>query len=299
MLPFSYVIENNGESFLVPGINLRNVGTIRDAQKWPQRDKRKDHDIIDQINFNLLNPFTIRKMIDGKDLLMKLQKESEAEADFFSYNDIKITRHSLERGIILYQIGIDKFLGRSIIKRLEGTDFKNSEELSKKLAVNNNQGDGEWIDLAGMIVPKNEVEKLLNDIEAGKIQSLETLSTIFEHMHNSYADWEWKWAAARIEEVTGKSLKQLKPDDVIRLVEKWKRSVIDLDTQLCEDAGKEFSLSSMTGYGIDGGKNEKLLDFKQVRGDFESNIFVNAIRNHIKQKSALGDELIERMKKIR
>jgi hypothetical protein len=238
-------------------------------------------------------------MIDGKDLLMKLQKESEAEADFFSYNDIKITRHSLERGIILYQIGIDKFLGRSIIKRLEGTDFKNSEELSKKLAVNNNQGDGEWIDLAGMIVPKNEVEKLLNDIEAGKIQSLETLSTIFEHMHNSYADWEWKWAAARIEEVTGKSLKQLKPDDVIRLVEKWKRSVIDLDTQLCEDAGKEFSLSSMTGYGIDGGKNEKQLDFKQVRGDFESNTFVNAIRNHIKQKSALGDELIERMKKIR
>lgn len=27
---------------LVPGINLRSVGTIRDAQKWPKRDKRTD-----------------------------------------------------------------------------------------------------------------------------------------------------------------------------------------------------------------------------------------------------------------
>ena len=38
-LPFSYLIENRNESFLVPGINLRSVGTIRDAQKWPKRDK--------------------------------------------------------------------------------------------------------------------------------------------------------------------------------------------------------------------------------------------------------------------
>ncbi len=33
-LPFSYLIEGGNESFLVPGINLRSVGTIRDAQKW-------------------------------------------------------------------------------------------------------------------------------------------------------------------------------------------------------------------------------------------------------------------------
>lgn len=299
LLPFSYLIESNNESILVPGINLRSVGTIRDAQKWPQRDKRKDPVTIDQINFTLLSPYTIRKMIDGKDLLKKLQEESDTETDTFSFNNIKITRRSLERGINLYQTGIDKFLGNSIIRRLEGTDFKNNEGLRKKLAVDNNQGIGEWIDLAGMIVPKNEVDSLLDDIEAGKIQSLEALSKIFEHMHKSYYDWEWTWAAARIEEETGKSLNQLNAEDVIKLVEKWKRSVIDLDNHLCEDARKEFTLSSMTGFGIDGGEEEKQLDFEQVRGAFESNTVVNAIRNHIKQKSALGDELIERMKRIR
>jgi len=32
-LPFSYLIESNDESLLIPGINLRSVGTVRDAQK--------------------------------------------------------------------------------------------------------------------------------------------------------------------------------------------------------------------------------------------------------------------------
>jgi len=35
-LPFSYLIENATDSFLVPGVNLRSVGTVRDAQKWPK-----------------------------------------------------------------------------------------------------------------------------------------------------------------------------------------------------------------------------------------------------------------------
>ena len=32
-LPFSYLIEQNNTTYLVPGVNLRSVGTIRDAQK--------------------------------------------------------------------------------------------------------------------------------------------------------------------------------------------------------------------------------------------------------------------------
>ena len=67
---------------------------------------------------------------------------------------------------------------------------------------------------------------------------------------------------------------------------------------LYEDAKKEFSLASMTGFGADGSKYEKELDFEQVRGTFESNPFVTAVMEHIEVKSALGDELICRMKKI-
>lgn len=298
-LPFSYLIESNDESILVPGINLRSVGTIRDAQKWPQRDKRKDTALIDQINFNLLSPYTIKKMIDGRNLLETLQKNSCAASDFYYFNNMKITKHSLERGIELYQKGIDKFLGNSIIKRLEATNFRTDDDLRKKLKPDNNHGYGEWIDLAGLITPKNEVDNLLDDIENCKLQSLEALSKAFEKMHNSYYDWQWTWIAARLEEETGKPLDGFSASDVIKIVEKWKKSVLDLDNLLYEDARKEFALSSMTGFGIDGGDKEKQLDFEQVRGAFESNSVVIAIRDHIKQKSSLGDELIDRMRRIK
>ena len=40
-LPYSYFIENNGRSMLIPGANLTSYGTVRDIEKWPKRDKRK------------------------------------------------------------------------------------------------------------------------------------------------------------------------------------------------------------------------------------------------------------------
>jgi hypothetical protein len=297
-LPFSYLIESNDKSILVPGINLRSVGTIRDAQKWPLRDRRKAPLKIDLVNFNLLSPYTIRKMFDGREVLRKLRAESPTGTSLYTYNNMQIKRDSLDRGIELYQTGINKFLGNSLIKRLEKTYFKTNEELRKRLAPDRHQGKGEWVDLAGLIAPKREVDKLLDGIESGKVNSVEGLEEAFIEMHNSYYDWEWTWSCERIEEEAGTAVNLLTAGDVIRIVERWRKSVVDLDNLLYEDARKEFTLSSMTGFGIDGGDEVKKLDFEQVRGEFESNSVVAAIQQHIKQKTALGDELIERMRRI-
>ncbi|MEG0500523.1 MAG: DUF4954 family protein, partial [Rikenellaceae bacterium] len=77
-LPFSYLIENADETYVVPGVNLRSVGTIRDTQKWPKRDKRKDPEKLDFINFNLLSPYTVNKMIKGVEILNDLVRISGA-----------------------------------------------------------------------------------------------------------------------------------------------------------------------------------------------------------------------------
>ncbi len=153
-LPFSYLIESNDESILVPGINLRSVGTIRDAQKWPVRDRRKDPVKHDQVNFNLLSPYTIRKMFEGRELLLKLKSISGTVSSSYSYNNMMIKGASLERGIELYQTGIDKFLGNSLIKRLEENKIKSNSELQKRLTPDQSLGKGEWVDLAGLIAPK-------------------------------------------------------------------------------------------------------------------------------------------------
>ncbi len=298
-LPFSYLIESNDQSILVPGVNLRSVGTIRDAQKWPKRDRRKDPMKIDQINFNLLSPYTIRKMFEGRNLLRKIRSVAGEVSRSYTYNNMIIEGQSLERGINLYQMGINKFLGNSLIKRLENINLRSNKELQARLKPDKSHGNGEWVDIAGLLAPQRVIEKLLADIESGEINSLQRIEEEFRNMHKSYYDWEWIWSCERIEEEAGKPVNKFTAGDVIEMVEKWERSVIDLDKMLYEDARKEFTLSSMTGFGIDGGPEIKKQDFEQVRGDFESNSVVAAIQDHIRTKASLGDELIERVRKIK
>ena len=83
--------------------------------------------------------------------------------------------------------------------------------------------------------------------------------------------------------------------DIVTIVKQWQQSVVWLDKMVYEDAKKEFSLSSMTGFGADGNKEEQVLDFEQVRGDFESNPFVTTVLKHIQVKTELGNELITRL----
>lgn len=294
-LPFSYVIEQANTTYLVPGVNLRSVGTIRDAQKWPKRDKRKDPNKLDFINYNLLSPFTIQKMFKGREILKELRRVSGETSEIYSYQSAKIKNSSLNRGMKFYEIGIHKFLGNSIIKRLEGIKFRNNEEIRARMKPDVEIGLGEWVDISGLIAPKSEIDKLLNGIESGEVNRLRCINEKFEEMHRNYYTYEWTWAYHKIKEFYGIDPETITAHDVIFIVNAWKDAVVGLDRMVYEDARKEFSLSSMTGFGADGTRNEMKLDFEQVRGDFESNTFVTAVLEHIKDKTNLGNELIERL----
>ena len=86
--------------------------------------------------------------------------------------------------------------------------------------------------------------------------------------------------------------------DIVSIVKQWQDAVVGLDRMVYADAKKEFSLSAMTGFGADGSREEQEQDFEQVRGVFESNPFVTAVLQHIETKTALGNELIERLSSL-
>ena len=134
-MPFSYLIEKDDETYLVPGVNLRSVGTIRDAQKWPKRDKRTDQQRLDMINYNLLSPYTIYKMMKAVGILKNLQELVGETSEVYYYQNTRIKGSSLRTALNLYGMAINKFLGNSLIKRLEGTDFCSMEEVWSVLFV--------------------------------------------------------------------------------------------------------------------------------------------------------------------
>ena len=297
-LPFSYLIEHEDESILIPGVNLRSVGTVRDARKWPKRDKRKDPNKLDLINFKLLSPYTIAKMLNGSSLLRNLKATSGENTEYFTYNSVRIPKSSLEGGIRLYEIGIDKFLGNCLISRLQGRQLASVDELRSALAAQTNVGRGKWIDLAGLFAPQEAVEKLLNDIESGAVTTLEQVAEAFRSMHDNYPAYEWAWATSVLQQRICKSIDRITAKDTIDLVARWKSAVVELDQMLYADAKKEFAAPAQIGFGVDGDEASRKADFEQVRGTFDKNSFVHEIEEHIACKTALGDELIASLQKI-
>lgn len=293
-LPFSYLIENNSETYIVPGANLRTVGTIRDAQKWPKRDNRKDPKKLDQINFNLLSPYTVQKMWHGREVLTQVAEQAGAPQEVYDYKNCKIRHSSLHHGINLYTIGIQKFLGNSLISRLEDKPLHSMADVYAALQPNVEVGLGNWVDLAGLIVPKNAVSALLDEIEQQK-HSLSDIQSIFEHMHQQYYEYEWVWALDKLEHVWGCPWTQVTLSQLRETVELWSEAVVTLDKMVYEDARKEFNLNSQTGFGVDGDSKQAEADFEEVRGSFESNAFVQAVLKHIERKSALGNKILQQL----
>ncbi len=291
-LPFSYLIENKNESFLVPGVNLRSVGTIRDAQKWPRRDNRKDSHHLDNINFNLLSPYTVGKMMGAIKLLNDLEHTAGVTAERFSFQAMTIESKALRKGREYYNLAIDKFMGNSIISRINDNILSSDHQLRSILKTTHPHGNGTWIDVCGMFTPRTLIDILFNEISSGKITTLGQLEDFWHTIHNDYYDMEWTWVAEHFKEWYGKKIDELVLSDLPIIINRWLSSVTKLNQLLLEDARKEYSLQSRTGFGIDNPDQEADSDFMNVRGEFETDPFVKMVQNHILIKTELANKTL-------
>lgn len=296
--PFSYLIENKNKSYLVPGANLKSVGTVRDAQKWPKRDNRSEENRMDIINFNLLSPYTIHKVTKGLKLLNDIVSISGNNLEEYNYHDMVIRKSSLSNGIKMYNIVINKFLGNSLISRLEKAAFNDIESLRKTLRPTSDIGKGKWIDISGLICPITALNSFIDKVEKLQINTIDEVIQELSVINDKYYEYEWNWAVDLIETYYQVKIETITKNQIITIVKKWKKAVVELDQMLYKDASKEFDLHTYVGFGADGNEQEVLADFKSVRGDFENNSTVVEILNHIKRKEKLGDKIITQIKEI-
>lgn len=295
-LPFSYLIEHKDESVLVPGVNLRSIGTVRDSRKWPKRDKRKAKVKHDKIIFNLLTPYTVQKMYEGLKLLRHLKESSGLTSQNFYYNGVKIKRSSLEHGISFYQMGIDRFLGNILVRRLRENDLDNMELLRSILTPTTSVGKGKWLDIAGLITPQKPVNELLDEIESGSIDSLDSVNDKIEQMYESFEDYQWTWVVEALEHKMNKPIDEFESEDIQTIIKDWIESVEKLDRMRLDDAQKEFGPASKISFGNDGDNQVRDDDFKAVRGDSADNAFTIELAQRLEQKKQTAKTLIDTFK---
>ena len=178
-LPFSYVIAEGRETNLVPGINIRTVGTWRDVGKWPKRDKRPLSSRNDIINFAFPNPYIVQSVLDGKGILEDLLKKNPENTEVFTYHGCKIKRAALLKGIQYYDLVLKLFLYRCFQNNTTDTNESNG---------------GRWVDMMGLLAPKSELDGVVRDIESNAISSPEELKEILQQIHRSYQQYEQAYA---------------------------------------------------------------------------------------------------------
>jgi len=291
-LPFSYLIENEGESTLLPGINLHSAGTIRDVQKWPKRDLRKGEKHLDLLCFDFLSPYTISKALKGIEVLNALLNNMDETAAYIWYQNCKIKRSSIKKGIELYEMAVAVFLGNELIKRLSSSEINSVQTL---FSTKTEAGKDDWMDLAGLFAPKSAFEELMLKVKT-EFHSVDEIETAFETIYANYDEYSWNLATEIMSKKLVKPVGDIANEDLIGLIAAWEKAGLTFDDLILRDAKKEFNTVSKTGFGLDGDDLTRNADFEATRGTFDEHSFVKDIQQGIKQKSALALSLTERLR---
>jgi len=282
--PFSYLLESNGKSILMPSLNLFSAGTYRDHVKWPNRDRRKDNEKLDLISFELFNPYTIGKIMKCIRILKKLDQEKSSDEQLVEYIGAYIKCPKLNNYYQNYDLAVRIFIGNEIVKQLDQFDDKTSlHEIKKHFTFNDQDDVDSWIDMAGMIVPSKTVHDLISSIQPGENMTLDMISERFVEMYQRYDRYVWEFCKKIIHEYLGIDPEQIEAEQLISMIDDWKNCVMKQNDLVLKDAEKEFDSNRRIGYGIDGDEKIKNADFEAVRGSYEENKFIQELREDSKR----------------
>jgi len=291
--PFSYLSEEKGKSELTPAMNLFTVGTRRDCDKWPTRDRRKDPDKLDLIHFELFNPFIVGKIINGISILNDLTERTDKKQDFVSWQGINIRRLLLKTTCKYYEMALKLYIGQEIVKRIRDLS-KNSTpaELRLMLTCQGSEGTGKWLDICGLFSPASKIDELIGSVKASEIRSIGELNENLASIYSNYDKYAWIWCSGLINQKTGNKPENIPIDGLVQIITDWKINAIKLNNMILRDAEKEFDPGSKPGYGIDGDSETRDSDFKAVRGVYDNNKFVVSLQKESKEIEEKADRLI-------
>jgi len=290
--PFSYISANEGKSKIIPGLNYFSAGTTRDGIKWPGRDRRKTKNKTDLINFSILSPYTIQKVVAGLYLLNTFIDNIPENQEYINHKGLHIKISQLDNYCINYEIILNKYIGEKLIEYLSSG---NTEKLFKKKKTINISG--KWLDIGGLVCPEMSINKLLEDIENGSIKDLGSIENKFRKINDKLPEYEQAWIIKLIENNLLIKQEEFSKDIFYNMITEWKKVYDHYTDLVLIDAKKEFNSASQIGYGLNSGESDKLDDFTAVRGTFENNIFVKQINSEYKRLITLADKVLADLEK--
>ena len=281
-LPFSYITDEEGESFLTPAMNMHTVGTIRDGEKWPARDRREGSVKRDLIRFEVYSPYLVGKMLKGEAILSQLLEAVSREVEQVRYKGVLIKRLLLRTGAKGYRNAVDLYLNDQIVERAAPALEKGIDAVHEALAeTEGSVYSEEWADLSGLLIAQARLQQLEAAIEAGEIGSVADFQTAFEKAWEAYEVDEWAWVRHTFTSRTGRSVDDLSLEDLEQMKAARNKARATAIKKVLADAEKEFDDIASTGFGQDGNREQRSADFAAVRGSFADNSFIKQMQEEL------------------
>ena len=251
-LPFSYLIAYGDTMYLKPGRNFATVGLYRDIRKWPKRDRRPQGVRKSVVNFDWLSPFTISEVLRGKKILENLRAASGDNVSTYNYHDYVIKAPFLHKGIKFYDMALRIYMG-AVLKRHAPVPPVSSE------------GEGNWIDLAGLLMPQSAEKQIIDDIIAGRLDSIEAVNARFKALDADYNELRWSWSYRIILDYYG--IDELTDEAVERIHQDYVTARREWISLIRQDAENEYTLGDVDREVLDDFVNllDREVDFENQR----------------------------------
>jgi hypothetical protein len=294
-LPFSYISEEEGNSKIVPGMNLISVGTVRDGEKWPKRDGRKAPNKRDLIIFDVFSPYTVEKMRRGRDELLSLSERVPREKVSVNYGGAQLSRLLLRKGAKFYSLGIAKYVLGTLMENL-GEALKMypawEDAVASLKPSSTLQNPLEWTDISGLLAPQERLADLESRLAGGEITSYEQLLSECNALYDGYRTDEWQYVAEVFAREYGTSVENLTKEKALAVADEWESASMSFHGMVLDDSKKEFGAFARIGYGLDQPEEELQKDFEAVRGTVETNSVVQKLVSE-------GDAIKERKEQFK
>ncbi len=291
--PFSYLVERMGRSVLYPGLNLVNIGLIRDRIKWQQRDQRKAPVKLDAVNPDVMTPYLVRKLKRGIQMLEHLTRKISSHPESILHQGLRV--YMAERGLEIYRWSVRQYFGRVLIRRLSERKFISLIDLRNKLETSVELGEGDWVDCAGLIAPASVIETLLLDIEEERIDTVDAVQVRFHALLEHYGEYEWAWVKENLEQELGKPVREWDVKDIVSILEGAQAASQQIVHSQIEDAKREFERPMRTGYGIDQPQTHADDDFAAVCGSLEEDEVIRRFQSQLDQEGKTIKGLKEKL----
>jgi len=280
--PFSYIEATpKGKCVMTIGFNFTTVGTVRDAAKWPTRDRRRGSIRRDRISFDVFSPLTVGRMLAGSATMKQLQEVTKRSVDTVNINGADVKRVLLRTGQKFYRSATHMYLLEKILARVE-KGLAGGIAPAEAMAVAPGAVLSEtWVDIGGQMMPSGRLDALCQAVESGDIADLAAFDAALGAIEDAYAEDEWAWVRWAYAKVFEADLADAAPDDLARLADELVKVRGKFFNLVLHDAHKEFDPVVRTGFGQDGTDDDAAADFAAVRGQYETNKFVRQLEEDI------------------